>query len=94
MSKVSSLRKVEAHESITRIQQCNFNGKVRLRSRMRLDIGILGTIYRAESVDCQLLNLVHHLAATIITLARITFCIFVRADGTHGIHNLVTDIVF
>ena len=32
VKKVSSLRKVEAHESITRIQQCNFNGKVRLRS--------------------------------------------------------------
>ena len=47
---------------------------------MRLNIGILRSIEFAEPVNSELLDLVNHLTATVIALARITLRIFVRAN--------------
>ena len=60
---------------------------------MGLHVGILRIVNLAEPVDGQLFDLVHHLATAVVTLARITFSIFVRTDGAHRFHDLVGHII-
>lgn len=60
---------------------------------MRLDVGIFCVIDLAEPVNGDLLYLVNDLTSAVISLARITFCVLVCADGAHGFKNMVTHIV-
>ena len=92
--KMSSLGKVKTHEHVARLQHSHLHSKVGLGTGMRLNIGILSSVELAEPVDGELLYLVHHLASSVVALARIALRIFVRADRTHCLEHLVRDIVF
>ena len=94
MSKMTSLRQIESHKCISRFKYSHHNCHIGLCSGMRLDIGILGIINLAQSVNSQLLNLINHLATAIISLSGVTFCIFVGTYRPHCFHNLSGDIVF
>ena len=59
-----------------------------------LDVGVFRIVELAEPFDGEVLDLVDHLAAAVIALARIAFRVFVGADGADGFHHLVADIVF
>ena len=93
MCKVTSLAEIQAHEGITRLKAGHGDRHVGLGAGMGLDIGIFGIIELAEPVDCDLLDLVHHLASTVVSLSGIPFGIFVCTDGPHRLHHLVADII-
>ena len=61
---------------------------------MRLHIGKLGTIKLFETVDGQLLHLVHYLAAAVIAGSGIALSILVGQAGTERCQYIVTDKVF
>ena len=94
VGKVSAHGEVESHEDVARTEAGHDNGHIGLGTGVRLDIGVLGIIQFAETVDGELLNLVHHLAPAIIALSGIPFGVLVGADGAHGFHYLVGNIVF
>ena len=60
---------------------------------MWLDIGVFGVVYLAKTLDREILYLVNYLTTTIIPLAGVTLGVFVGADGTHGLEDMVADIV-
>ena len=91
---VPAVSQVEAHEGVARLQAGEEHGHVRLRTGMRLDIGIFGVEKFAEAVDGQLLDLVDHFATSIIAGARITFCIFVGAHAAECLKHLLAHKVF
>ena len=61
---------------------------------VRLHVGVFGVEQGAEAVDSQLLDLVHYLAAAVVALPGITFCILVGANGSHGLQHLLRYVVF
>ena len=61
------------------------DGHVRLRARVRLDVGVLGAEQRLCAVDGQLLDLVDDLAAAVVAPARIALGVLV---GGHAADRL------
>ena len=61
---------------------------------MRLHIGKLCTINLTESVNGHLLYLINHLTASIVTMTRVAFGIFICQAGTHGFHHLLAYKIF
>ena len=94
MGEVAAHGEVQAHEDVAGTQAGHRDGHVRLGAGVRLDIGIFRVVELAETVDGDLLDLVHHFAATVVALAGIALGVFVRADGAHRGHDLVGYIVF
>ena len=94
MGEVASVRKVKSHECLARLEAGHHDGHICLRSRVWLYICILGLENLAQSVDGKLFNLVNNLATSVISRTRISFGIFVRADGTKSFQNLLAHIVF
>ena len=94
MGKVPSLGKVKAHESVSRPETGHHNGHIGLRSGMRLYVCIFSFEKPAQTVDRQLLYLIHDLASSIVSRSGIALGILVRADGTKCGKHLVADIIF
>ena len=94
VGKVAAHRQVQAHEDVARTQAGHRDGHVRLGAGVRLDIGVFRVVELAEAVDGDLFDLVHHFAAAVVALAGVTLGVLVRADGAHGGHHLVGDIIF
>ena len=86
---MTAVRQIEPHKSIARLEHRQENGHVRLRSRVRLHVSVFGAVQLAQTVDGQLLHLIHHFATAVITRPRIPFGIFVSQHGTHRLHNLL-----
>src|SRR3546814_18655408 len=66
-----------AEEGFARLQQRQHHRPVRLRARMRLDVGEWAVEKLPCAIDGQCLDLIRWPAALIIAAARITFGIFV-----------------
>ncbi len=81
------MRQREAHDRVARLQQRVVDGRVRLRARVRLHVGVLGAEQRLGAVDRELLDHVDVLAAAVVALARVALGVLVRqhaALGTRG----------
>ena len=61
---------------------------------MRLYIDVLTAKQFLCAFSCQFLNYIHALTSTVITLSRITFCIFVGQNTSHCRHNRRAHPVF
>ena len=64
------MRELEPHQRVAGLQQRVVDGGVRLRARVRLDVGVLGAEQRLGPVDRELLGDVDVLAAAVVALAR------------------------
>ena len=71
------MREAEAHDLVARLQQRVVDGRVGLRARVRLDVGVLGAEQRLRAVDRQLLDHVDELAAAVVALARVALGVLV-----------------
>ena len=80
---------IQPHEAVARLQHGQQHGCVGLCARVGLHVGILGIKQLADALDGQFLHFVHHLAAAIVALARITLGILVGQVGAHSLHHLV-----
>ena len=74
---VPAVRQREAHDGVARIEQGVVDGSVRLRSRVRLDVRMLGAEQLLCAVDRQLFGDVDEFTTPVVALARIAFGIFV-----------------
>ena len=85
---VAAVREVHAEHRVARLQQREVHRHVRLRARVRLDVGVVGAEERLRAGDRGPLGHVDELAAAVVALARIAFGVLVghhRAGGfEHG----------
>ena len=90
---MSAFGKVEAHEGVARLEAGHDDCHVRLCTGVRLDVGIFSVIELLHTLDGKRLDLVYDLATAIVALSGVTFSVFVGADGSHCLHDLVGDVV-
>ena len=94
VGEVAALAQVQAHEGVAGVQDSHGHGHVGLGAGVRLDVGPFGSVDGLDAVDGQLFDLVHDLAAAVVALAGVALCVFVGADGAHGLQHLVGHVVF
>ena len=87
VGQMAALRQVHAHDGIAHIQQRKVDGEVGLCAGVGLDIGVLGAEQLAGTVDGDLLDLVHKLAAAVVAMAGVAFRVLVRQHTAHGRHH-------
>lgn len=64
---MAAVRQIEPHERIAGLEHREKYGHIGLSARMRLHVGILGSVELAQAVDSQLLDPIDDLAAAVIT---------------------------
>ena len=94
MGEMAALREVQPHKSVTGIEDRHLHCEVGLGAGMGLHIGPAGSVESFETIDCELLDFVYHLAAAIVALAGIAFGVFVGADAAHCLEHFGRNIVF
>lgn len=91
VSEVSSRRKVKTHDAVVGTQQSSVHSEVSRGSGVRLDVntpfGRIESICFKCSVHAQSLDLIDELIATIVALARISFCILVGEGRAEAFHH-------
>ena len=85
------MSQIQTHKLVARLEACHEHSHVGLCARVGRHIGILGTENLFQALNGQILALVNALAATIITVTRITLGLLVGKAASHGLHNLVAD---
>jgi hypothetical protein len=75
---VAAVREREREDRVTRLERRHVDGLVRRRTRVRLDICVLGPEERLGALDRDRLDLVDDLAAAVVALARVALRVFVR----------------
>ena len=93
MTEVPAVVQIESHEGVARIENSQEDSCIGLCTRVRLHIGILCTEEGFYSVDSQLLHLIHHLTASVVSLAGITLGILVGQARTQSLHDLIANEV-
>lgn len=77
MGEMPTLRQIHGEHPVTRLQQRGVGRQVGLRTRVRLHIYVLGPEQRLRPQDCQILDLVNHLAATVVALPGVSLSVLV-----------------
>ena len=67
---------------------------VGLCPRMWLHVGVFRSEQFLHPLDGQSFHLIDNLAAAIVAFAGISFSIFVREIGAHGLHDFITYEIF
>ena len=93
VGKMSSVGKIHAHYGIPGIQQGKINSHVGLGAGMGLHIGMFGPEQFLCSFNSQAFRYIHALAATVITVGRITFRILIGHDAAHCFHDCNAGVV-
>ena len=91
---VTSIGQAHAEDVVAGFEHGHAGGRIRLRTGMRLDVGIVGTEQFLGAIDRQLLRDVHVLATAIVTFARVAFGVLVGQYGTLRLHDPRARIVF
>ncbi len=94
VGQVATMRQAHPQDGIARLQQRQINGGIGLRTRMRLDIGVISRKEFFYPINSQLLGNINILTAAIITFGRITFCVFIGQNGTLCFHHPRTGVIF
>ena len=68
-------------------------GHVRLRSGVRLDVGVRGAEERLRALDCERLGDVDPLAAAVVATTRIALRVLVREDAADGLEHRGAGVV-
>ncbi len=87
VGEMPAVRQVHPHHRIFRLQQCLIDRIVGIRPGMRLYAGMVAAKQFLHSLDRQLFQDIHMFAASVITLRRISFRIFIRRNRTHRQHH-------
>jgi hypothetical protein len=87
MGKVAAMGKVEAQDSIARLEERQENGGIGLRAGVGLYIRVSGTEEFLQAVDGQLFNLVNDFTAAVVATTRVALGIFVGQAAARGIHD-------
>ncbi len=88
------MREIHSQHGGAGLERGHINGDVRLRPGMRLDVRMLRAEKLFRTFDGEPLDAVNILAAAVISLARIAFCIFVGEDRTRGFQHSFRNEIF
>src|SRR4051794_1028471 len=80
---MAPLREIETKHSITGLEKREINGRVCLRTRVSLNVRMICVEELLCSVDCELLDLIDKLAATVVALSRKPFGVLVGERSAH-----------
>ena len=94
MGQMSAVIQVHAHDRITRFQYGKLHCHIRLCSGMGLYIGIITAEQLLGTLDCQIFDDIHALTSAVISLAGITFRIFIGQGTAHSRHDCLAYPVF
>ena len=94
VSQVATLRQVHTQNGVARLQQRSVDREVSLRTRVRLDVGVVCAKQFFRAVNRQLLNDIHIFATAVVALARISFSIFVGQLRPLRLHHARAGVVF
>ena len=93
MRQMPPVRQRKTHDHITRLAETQIDRLVGRRTRIGLNVDVLGTKNLLGAFDAKGLDLVDLLLALVITLTHITFGIFICQDRTGGSENRPAGIV-
>ena len=91
---MTALGEIHAEHRVAGLQQRKVYGKIRLRTGMRLHIGMLRTEELAGAVTRNVFHNVDILAAAVIAMCRIALRVFVCQNCTHRRQNRRRNDVF
>ena len=94
MCQVAAFSQAHAHDGVAGLQQRQKNGLVGLRTRIGLNVHKLRAIKFFEPVNTKLLNHVDKFTAAVITLAWISFGVFVGQHRALHPHDSWAGVVF
>ena len=90
---MAAVRQVHAEDRVARLQQREVHRHVGLRPGVRLHVRVLGAEQLLRARDRQRFGDVDELAAAVVALARISFRVLVREDGSLRLHHRLGDEV-
>ena len=93
MREVSAVGEVHAEHRVAGLEQCEVHGHVRLRTGVRLYVGVLGAKEFLGARDRQRLCHVDELATAVVPLARIAFGVLVGQHRPGGVEHGLADEV-
>ncbi len=93
VGEVPAMRERHAEERVARLEDREVHRLVRLRSRMRLHVGVLGAEEPLHALESERLGHVDELAPAVIALARITLGVLVREHRALGLEHGLAHVV-
>ncbi|MNZ69786.1 hypothetical protein D3C78_880990 [compost metagenome] len=93
VGQVPAVGQAHAQYGIAGLQQGQIDRRVGLAAGVRLDVGIVGAEQLLGALDGQGFDLVDVLATAVVTLARITFGVFVGQAAALGFHDALAGVV-
>src|SRR5579883_49982 len=84
---VSAVRQIHAENRVAGIQHRRVGGLIRLRSRVRLNIGVFGSEKFLDALPGQVFDAVGVLAAPVVALARIAFGVLIGEYAAGGLQH-------
>ena len=92
--KMTAMSKAHGQHGITRLQKCIKYGKVGIRTAVRLNICMLSSKQLFCTRSCYFLNLVNIDATAVITLARVSFGIFICKNAARSQKHALRHDIF
>ena len=93
MRQMPAVGQIHAHDRIAGVEQSEEDCHIRLSAAVRLNVGILAIEKFFRAVDSQLLNHIDELTAAVISLAGITFGVFVGEHTALSLEHGAADDV-
>ena len=87
VGQVAPVVETQRENGVARLEQPEVHGHVRLRPRVRLDVGVLGVEQGLGAVDRELLDLVHELAAAVVATPGVALRVLVRQHRAHRLED-------
>ena len=94
VSQMAAVREIHSQHGGAGLERGHINGDIGLRAGMRLDVRVFRAEKLFRSFDGEPLDAVYILAAAVISLARVAFCIFVGEDRTRGFQHSFRNEIF
>ena len=93
MREMAPVGEVETHDLVSRLQAGQHDRTVGAGATVGLYVRPFRTNQLTQALACDVLHLIHHATAAVVTLPGKTFSILVGQDGPLCLHALVTGII-
>ena len=77
MGEVTAMIEAETHDGVALFKKCEVHAQIRVGTRVRLHIGVLGAEELLDAVACDVFDLVDDLVAAVVALAGIALGVLV-----------------
>ncbi len=93
VGEMSALGEIEAEHDVAGLEKREVYSGIGLRSRMRLDVGVIGAEKLLQTIDGELLHHVYELTTAVVALSRQSFRVLVRERRAHRLQHRWRDEV-